>query len=347
MREELPQAIAPRFLQYFLDEFTQDNSLYASVREARRRLQILEKEFPCASNLPVICQNPAVKSLRWNDLVIPPCPYQGLSAFQEKDAALFFGRETFTNQLVKVVEEKKLVAVIGASGSGKSSVVLAGLIPSLRQQRHWLITHLRPESTPFENLAKAILLPVAQLETGESEGIAEVNADEINQLAIDLQEGNRTLSDVVKSIGSSRRFLLVVDQFEEIYTYPNQKSRQFLDCLLDAVQNVSVFRLVITLRADFLGQAIEYNPFRKQLDYWKPEFIGGMVRSELQAAIEEPAKKRNVYLEAGLTEHILNEVGDEPGNLPLLEFALTQLWEQQENGQLTRKAYDSNNWSLD
>ncbi|MGB7713203.1 MAG: WD40 repeat domain-containing protein [Microcoleus sp.] len=155
-----------------------------------------------------------------------------------------------------------------------------------------------------------------------------------------MQEGNRTLSDVVRSIGSSRRFLLVIDQFEEIYTYPNQKNRQFLDCLLDAVQNFSAFRLVITLRADFLGQAIEYNPFREQLDKWKPEFIGGMVRTELQAAIEEPAKKRNVYLEAGLTEHILNDVGEEQGNLPLLEFALTELWKQQENGLLNRLKYD-------
>ncbi|MFB8793980.1 MAG: AAA family ATPase [Microcoleus sp.] len=340
MREILPIAIAPKFLQYFLEAYTHGLSLSTAIRDSRKRLQILESDVPCVSWLPVLCQNPAEIPLRWHDLVIPPNPYQGLSAFQEKDAALFFGRETFTNQLVKAVETKKLVAVIGASGSGKSSVVLAGLIPSLRQQENWLIANLRPESTPFDNLAKALLSPVAQLETGKSEGVAEVNGDEINQLAIDLQEGNRTLSDVVRSIGSSRRFLLVIDQFEEIYTYHNQKSRQFLDCLLDAVQNFSSFRLVITLRADFLGQAIEYNPFREQLDRWKPEFIGGMTRTELQAAIEEPAKKRNVYLEAGLTEHILNEVGEEQGNLPLLEFALTELWKQQENGLLNRLKYD-------
>ncbi|MFB8798323.1 MAG: PDZ domain-containing protein [Microcoleus sp.] len=340
MREILPVALAPKFLQYFLEAYTHGLSLSTAIRDCRKQLQILERDVPCVSWLPVLCQNPAEIPLRWHDLVIPPNPYQGLSAFQEKDAALFFGRETFTNQLVKVVETKKLVAVIGASGSGKSSVVLAGLIPSLRQQENWLIASLRPESTPFDNLAKALLSPVVQLETGKSEGVTEVNADEINQLATDLQEGNRTLSDVVKSLGSSRRFLLVIDQFEEIYTYPNQKNRQFLDCLLDAVQKFSAFRLVITLRADFLGQAIEYNPFREQLDKWKPEFIGGMARTELQAAIEEPAKKRNVYLEAGLTEHILNDVGDEQGNLPLLEFALTQLWKVQENGLLNRLKYD-------
>lgn len=340
MREILPVALAPKFLQYFLEGYTHGLSLSTALRNSRKRLQIEEKDFPCASWLPVLCQNPAEIPLRWHDLVIPPNPYQGLSAFQEKDAALFFGRETFTNQLVKVVETKKLVAVIGASGSGKSSVVLAGLIPSLRQQGNWLIASLRPESTPFENLAKALLSPVAQLERGESEGVAEVNADEINQLATDLQEGNRTLSDVVRSIGSSRRFLLVIDQFEEIYTYQNQKSQQFLDCLLDAVQNLSAFRLVITLRTDFLNEAIEYNPFREQLDRWKPEFIGVMLRTELQAAIEEPTKQRNVYLEAGLTEHILNDVGDGKGTLPLLEFALTELWKQQENSLLTRLKYD-------
>ena len=97
---------------------------------------------------------------------------------------------------------------------------------------------------------------------------------------------------------------------------------------------------MITLRVDFLNQAIKYDPFREKLDYWKPEFIGGMMRTELQAAIEEPAKKRNVYLETGLTEHILNEVGEEQGNLPLLEFALEELWKQQENGLLTRLKYD-------
>ncbi len=341
MRELLPTPVAPIFLRYLFEEFSKGVSLYEAMRLTKDKLLPLEKtQYPGISALPVICQNPAANPLHWFDLVIPPNPYQGLSAFQEKNAALFFGRETFTHQLVKVVETKKLVAVIGASGSGKSSVVLAGLIPSLRQQENWLMASLRPGATPFENLAKALLSPVVQLETGESEGVTEVNVDEINQLAIDLQEGNRTLSDVVKSIGSSRRFLLVVDQFEEIYTYPNQKIRQFLDCLLDAVQDFSAFRLVITLRADFLGQAIEYNPFREQLDRWKPEFIGGMERHQLQAAIEEPAKKRNVYLEAGLTEHILNDVGEEPGNLPLLEFALTELWKQQENGLLNLRKYD-------
>lgn len=318
MREVLPIAVAPIFLQYFFEEFTKGISLYSALRLTTDRLEFLEKEYPGIRNLPVICQNPSVKPLRWNDLVIPPCPYQGLSAFQEKDAALFFGRENFTNQLVEAVENKKLVAVIGASGSGKSSVVLAGLIPRLRQQENWLIASLRPGSTPFENLAKALGLPEAE--------------------ATELAEGIRSLPEVITSISESRTVLLVVDQFEEIYTYPNQN---FLDSLLEAVREVAAFRLVITLRTDFLGQAIEYPPFSEQLQHWKPEFICAMERDQLQAVIEEPAKKRGVYLEAGLTEHILNDIGSEQGYLPLLEFALTELWDKQRNGWLTRQAYDN------
>lgn len=317
MREVLPVALAPIFLDYFFEEFIQRVSLYSAVRATRDRLKIQEKEFPCASWLPVICQNPAVQPLSWNDLVIPPCPYRGLSAFQEGDAEFFFGRETFVSHLVKVVATKKLVAVIGASGSGKSSVVLAGLIPRLRQTENWLIANFRPEKTPFENLAKALDLP--------------------SEVAGKLQAGTLSLPEVLKSISGSRTVLLVVDQFEEIYSYPNPK---FVDCLLDAVRDVAAFRLVITLRADFLGQAIAFNPLRKQLQRWKPELIGAMEPAQLQAAIEEPAKKCGVNLEAGLTEQILNDVGKEPGYLPLLEFALTEMWDKQNQGGLNRQIYD-------
>lgn len=317
MREVLPVPLAPIFLKYFFEEFIGGISLYSALRKTRDRLEIEEKRFPSATWLPAVCQNPAVKPLSWNDLVIPPCPYRGLSAFQEEDVDLFFGREAFIDRLVEVVADKKLVAVIGASGSGKSSVVLAGLIPRLRQQENWLIASLRPGVSAFENLAKALGLP--------------------EELARDLQEGVCSFPDVLKSIAGSRTVLLVVDQFEEIYSYPN---RQFLDCLLDGVADVSAFRLVITLRADFVGQAIEYNRFREQLQRWKPEFIGAMERGQLQAVIEQPAQKRGVSLAAGLMEKILNDVGKEPGYLPLLEFALTEIWNKQEQGWLTRKGYD-------
>jgi len=317
MREELPVPIAPKFLEYFLDEFTQGSSFYVALRESRKRLRLLDKQFPCASALPIGCQNPTIRPLRWSDLVIPVCPYRGLLAFQEEDTEIFFGREAFTKHLVRIIADKKLVAVIGASGSGKSSVVLAGLIPQLRQKENWLIVSLRPGVTPFENLGKVISLS--------------------DDLVCGLQQGNTKLSDVINNISQGRTFLLVVDQFEEIYSYPNQK---FLDALLETLQNVSAFRLVITLRADFIGQAIEYGPFREQLQFWKPEFIGNMNKTELRSAIEEPAKTRGVSLETELTEHILNDIGEEPGYLPLLEFALTEMWDKQIKGSLTRQVYD-------
>ncbi|MDJ0511472.1 MAG: hypothetical protein QNJ64_19815, partial [Crocosphaera sp.] len=120
MRENLPVAVAPKFLQYFLENYTQGLSLYSSLQESRQRLQILEKDFPCVSWLPVLCQNPAEIPPRWLELggKIQISPYKGLSAFSENDTEIFFGRKVLTNSLLSKVERQNLVAVIGASGSG-------------------------------------------------------------------------------------------------------------------------------------------------------------------------------------------------------------------------------------
>nr|MCU0518568.1 CHAT domain-containing protein [Oscillatoria sp. Prado101] len=135
MREKVPDAVSPKFLRFFLSAFTAGDSLYASMWEARGKLrEECDKDYPCASWMPVICQNPAIEPATWLQLQgIPPCPYRGLSAFRETDAPFFFGRERFAKQLLEAVRENALVPVIGASGLGKSSVVFAGLIPLLRQ----------------------------------------------------------------------------------------------------------------------------------------------------------------------------------------------------------------------
>jgi hypothetical protein len=159
MREPVPNRVAQEFFNYFLEAFAiERRSLPLAVRQARRKLQALEDEYPGASWLPILCQNPAAKTPIWLKLGgIRPCPYRGLFAFQEEDAHLFFGREKFVEDLVAAVTRKPLVAVVGASGSGKSSVVFAGLVPKLRQQTqvHWQIVSFRPGNNPFEALATA------------------------------------------------------------------------------------------------------------------------------------------------------------------------------------------------
>jgi len=269
---------------------------------------------------------------------IPPNPYLGLSAFGEKDAEFFFGREKFALDLFEMAHHQNLVAVIGASGSGKSSVVFAGLIPRLREEGTWLIESLRPKSEPFDELAQAL---VRQLEPN-LDGVEK--AIKSGKLAESLKKGEVKLHLLASQIlenKPNKRFLLVVDQFEELYTQCQDKEEQqrFIDTLLSAVQQKSV-TLVFTLRADFYGYVLSYRPFSNALQQIAFKPLGLMEREDLKAAIEQPAQKLNVQLQTHLSERILDDVGNEPGNLPLLEFALTQLWDNQKDGELTHKAYD-------
>jgi uncharacterized protein YjbI with pentapeptide repeats/energy-coupling factor transporter ATP-binding protein EcfA2 len=269
---------------------------------------------------------------------IPPNPYLGLSAFAEKDAEFFFGREEFTNELFSMAHQQNLVAVIGASGSGKSSVVFAGLIPKLREKGTWLIESLRPKSQPFDELALAL---VRQLEPNLY-GIEKTI--KVGKLAESLNKGEVKLHQVASQIledKPNKCFLLVVDQFEELYTQCQDKEQQqsFIDTLLLAINQKSI-TLVFTLRADFYGYVLSYRAFGDALQQIAFKPLNLMSRKELQTAIERPTEKLGVKLQTHLAERILNDVGQEPGNLPLLEFALTRLWDKQKNNELTHQAYD-------
>jgi formylglycine-generating enzyme required for sulfatase activity len=283
----------------------------------------------------------------WHELseqAIPSCPYRGLFAFQEEDAPFFCGRETFTEQLLVAVQKKPLVAVIGASGSGKSSVVFAGLIPRLQQVgaqgiAPLYIASFRPGDRPLHALASAII-PLLEPQLSKTDQLRQTR-----QLTTDLRQDVGALRDAVEEIvkrNTSARLLLVADQFEELYTLcQDVEERQvFLTRLLEAANQTRNFNLVLTLRADFLGYALSYRPFADALQNADVK-LGPMNRQELQDAVQKPAEKQGVKLEQGLTERILEAVGEEPGNLPLLEFALTQLWEKQSNGRLTHAAYDA------
>ena len=269
---------------------------------------------------------------------IPPCPYKGLSAFQEQDTQFFFGRETFNQQLVQAVHKQPLVAVIGPSGSGKSSVVFAGLIPQLRAKADWLIESFRPGDSPFRNLAVR-LVSLLEKEMSQTDQLVEVN-----KLVKRIEEGILSLEDLAGRIlenNSGYHLLLIADQFEELYTLcqDNGERQLFLEQLLAAVNQIENFKLVLTLRADFCGYALDYRPFADALQDTDRK-LGPMNREELQEVIERPARLLGVKIEPGLTERILAAVEQEPGNLPLLEFALTLLWGKQQNGQLTHQAYE-------
>ncbi|MDF5724360.1 MAG: CHAT domain-containing protein [Rhizonema sp. PD37] len=269
--------------------------------------------------------------------VIPPNPYFGLAAFTEADAAFFFGREIFVNGLVEAVNKQPLVGVIGPSGSGKSSIVYAGLFPQLRMTGNWLIESFRPGDKPFYQIA-SVLVRLLEPEIGETAQLREVVG-----LAADMKLGKITLEQVISRLKErhpDKRLLLFADQFEELYTLCQNKEviEHFVDALLAAI-NLDNFTLVFTLRADFYNFVLAYRPFRDALQQFTPQLLSSMNRDECTRAIEQPAHKIEVFLEAQLTQRILDDVGNEPGNLPLLEFALTRLWEKQQKRLLTHQAY--------
>jgi WD40 repeat protein len=266
-----------------------------------------------------------------------------LSAFQECDRDYFFGRERFVEQLVSAIQRQPLVAVIGPSGSGKTSVVRAGLFPQLLDQGNWLIDSFRPgypNNNPFRNLA-SVLVPLLETQMNENERL-----EEIKKQSEKLSKGEIDLSDAIARIlqkNSHKRLLLFVDQFEELYTLcrDTQEQQRFVDTLLAAVQSAPrAVTLVLTLRADFYSYVLNYPAFGEALEPHNPLSLRAMNQEEMLSCIERPAEKMGVKLAEGLTQLILKDVKQEPGNLPLLEFALTQLWEKQSQGKLTHEAYE-------
>ncbi|ELP54521.1 hypothetical protein O53_3342 [Microcystis aeruginosa TAIHU98] len=266
-----------------------------------------------------------------------PCPYRGLFHFGPGDAEYFFGRKSFIKTLFQATQTRNFIPLLGASGSGKSSVVFAGLVPKLQQESHWQFTHFRPGSDPFHALALA-LVPLYTTNLNETERLAQAR-----QLANYLRDGDIPLADVfaqIKHNYPSERVLLIADQFEELYTLcPDETIRRnFLDKLTTFPFERVGMVLVLTMRADFLGNALSYRPFADVLQNTDLK-LGPMNREELTEVIEKPAQKLGVTFEAGLVERILDDVESEPGNLPLLEFALTELWQRRQGKELTHLAY--------
>ncbi|MDM9583671.1 hypothetical protein [Nostoc sp. GT001] len=271
------------------------------------------------------------------------CPYRGLFHFSPNDAEFFFGREVCTGELFAATQSCNFIPVLGASGSGKSSIVLAGLVPKLQNEGHWLFTHFRPDSDPFHALALA-LVPLYTQDLNATERIAQAR-----QLAKYLQNRDVLLADVFGQIHQNHpthQVLLIADQFEEIYTLCTDQiiRRSFLDTLLASFpscpsQSHYKHILVATMRADFLGNALLYPPFGDLLKT-DIKLIRSMNYEELEQVIVKPSEKLGVTFQEGLVKRILDDVESEPGNLPLLEFALTQLWKRRKGKQLTHVAYE-------
>ncbi|HZF10937.1 MAG TPA: TIR domain-containing protein [Thermoanaerobaculia bacterium] len=269
------------------------------------------------------------------------CPYRGLQPFGEEEAAFFCGREDLSERLLDAVLKASTVAVLGSSGSGKSSVVHAGLLPRLRRQRPpapaWDAVSFTPGERPYHRLAAA-LLPLLEPERTEVQRLQEV-AD----LGDALASGRVRLADAVgrvleKSAGTGR-LLVVVDQLEELFTETEEAARRpFAEHLLALPEKAPV-TLILLLRADFYDRALSLSAALSDRLETSLVNLRPMPRGELHRAICGPAERVGLEFEPGLVDRILADVGEEPGNLPLLEFALTELWARRSGRQLTNQAY--------
>jgi hypothetical protein len=225
----------------------------------------------------------------------------------------------------------------------KAARVRAGLVPKLRSDRNtgWEIVVLVPTDQPLKALARTFL-PLLEPTMGEVDRLAEAA-----KLAERFRLGEISLSDTVERIlekqSGTDRVLIVVDQFEELYTLTadEEARRRFLDEILATSSRVrSKVNVVLTLRGDFVGKALAYRPLSDRLQDAQIN-LGPMTREELECAIRRPAEKIQLEFEAGLVGRILNDVGDEPGNLPLLEFVLKELWDKRRGRILLNETYDA------
>ncbi len=268
-------------------------------------------------------------------------PYRGLEVFDVHHAQLFFGREAWTERLLRKVEEsgRRFLAILGPSGSGKSSVARAGVLAALRQGRldgsgGWLQVVCRPGAEPLLNLALALTRerpagdPYLQV-TSLSRGLLDDPAALHVAARLRLQDAP-----------DGARLVLLIDQLEELFTHPVPEGhrRAFLDSLAHAARVKDGPTLVVlTLRAEFYGHLAGY-PIADLLSEHQV-LLGPMAPEELRRAVESPALRVGCELEPGLTDLLLRDVEGQPAGLPLLEFALLELWERRAGRRLTVDVY--------
>jgi WD40 repeat protein/DNA-binding CsgD family transcriptional regulator len=267
----------------------------------------------------------------------PENPYKGLHAFQMTDARDFFGRDALIQKLVDQMcvndPFHRFLAVVGPSGSGKSSLVKAGLIPALwrgaiRGSEKWFVVDMIPGSYPLDKLEVALMRVAAQ-QTGN--------------LREQLQRDERGLLRVADLIlpHDDTELVIVVDQFEEVFTLVEaEKSRQhFLDLLRIAVSDVrSRVRVVVTLRADYYDRPLHYPEFGELLRS-RMETVLPLSAKGLERAVRGPAERVGVLFEQGLVEQIVSAMNYQSGALPLLQYALTELFDRRKGRLLTYEAY--------
>ncbi|NJO01936.1 MAG: hypothetical protein HC880_09800 [Bacteroidia bacterium] len=280
-------------------------------------------------------------------------PFPGLRPFREEESHLYFGRYKQVSEVKDKLMNHRFVAVIGTSGIGKSSFIHCGLFPALRNEaqnesgREWKIYQLRPAESPLQNLIQAI----------HPEALSQMSlVDQEGNLNAGLRENPQSLVEIIKSQESDQNFtanhLIFVDQFEELFRFKemsdhhSEESATFVNLLIEAIKNPDVpVYVVLTMRSDFIGNCSQYPKLTNSINT-SQFLIPYMTRSERRDAIVEPIKVAGGHIDDDLVTTILNDIGDSPDQLPIMQHALMRTWDdwqkyQTRDPQMARRHYEA------
>ena len=325
--------LSPAYLTDDWAKFSGQLASFAAVAEQRHRLIPIERdkcELPLYIEFRVRLDctdkdNWEAAAARLRELLSRPeplpepmeCPYPGMTPFQAEDARFFYGREDEIDQMLHRLRHQRYLWVIGPSGSGKSSLVFAGVLPRLSKSDYfpsgyWLVRSLRPGSEPRQALGTAL---------GE-----------------DSARPGEVIADLLAANPPARRLLLVIDQFEELFAQAEQGEQTQFIATMRALQARENCALLIAMRADFY-------PDLMTSDLWPVEAsqrleIAPLRGQNLRRAIQQPARDVGVFLEAELLERLLADAAGEPGVLPLLQETMRLLWGKRQRRLLTLSSYE-------
>lgn len=274
------------------------------------------------------------------------CPYRGLQFFDVDDHRYFFGRKKLTQKLLDSIDPnqetqkpKRFFGIVGASGSGKSSLARAGLIASLKQNKisgsdKWLLRICRPKSDPLTSLATSLVHSLG----GETPQVIE-----LRKSFADTESALNLHADLcLFDSNDQARMVVMIDQFEEVFTQCQDLAtrQQFIDNLLyPTTLPDSKVIIVLTMRADFYGQCGQYPKLADALSS-NQILVSPPTTSELRELLEQPARMAGCELQSGLAQRIIEDTQKQAGSLPLIQHALMELWNRRDSRVLTHHTYE-------